>query len=132
MESATNASSIDDGGTLGTKPEVAAHEPASAQDVSAPDSASTLTGVPGSPTAGQGSGPQVGIMAGISSAGSNTGSDTASQLVDTLHIVATDRNAVDKFDLYEIFSVQDGFQRIAWQNDGPCCLSVLRLFAGRR
>lgn len=86
-------------------------------------------GVPPSPTAGRASTPQTGpAPVATPSAGSASGSDSAGQLVDTLHIVATDRNAVDKYDLYELFSVQDGFQRIAWQNEGqPFCFVVLRI-----
>ncbi|KAI9032300.1 hypothetical protein DFJ74DRAFT_654002 [Hyaloraphidium curvatum] len=75
--------------------------------------------VPLSPTSARESTPQTALPVAPSSAGSTAGSDSGgNQLVDTLHIVATDRNSVDKFDLYELFSVQDGFQRIAWQNEG--------------
>lgn len=106
-------------------------ESAATQDGSAPDSASTLNGapissaVPPSPTAIRSGTPQTAPVGAISSAGSTAGSDSA-QLVDTLHIVATDRNAVDKFDLYDLFSAQDGFQRIAWQNEGNS-LSLWRM-----
>jgi hypothetical protein len=86
---------------------------------------SMMGGAPASPSSVRASTPAGGPLA-MSSADSTAGSDTANQLVDTLHIVATDRNAVDKFDLYELFSVQEGFQRIAWQNEGPCSGLFLR------
>ncbi len=43
---------------------------------------------------------------------------TAPSNVDTLHVVISDYSNCDRRDLYEIFSGEHGFQRLAFQTDG--------------